>query len=532
MKANWVRLLFVGLLLASSAQAVLTTNSWFLFSGKWEDGTKWSAGVPSLDDAVNTITNDLSSITVTVDTGTVTQHVINSCMTISNLVVGRASVISHTLFLNNANSTPGNIGLTILNRFTINPTGSLLITNSDLRVTFPAGGLFNDGTVRLNTGNIVVTNLTVGQTGVGMLTVSNGTLVARTVRVAELAGSQGTLTIAGGTNSFRSLSAGITGLTGTVWVTGGQLTVSNEFTSLGGSGVGHMILSNGTWRGSVVSIQRGTLTVAGGDHLVTGLRLGGGGGSPDGRVWLLGGSLAVTNTWDFPGPTNTATILGLSGPGRITVSNGTFWAREMYVGTNTGTGGTLTIAGGTNRLTSILRVDAGGTVWITDGQLIVTNATTTIGASGVGQMTVSNGTWRAADVTVGDAAGSRGTLAIAGGSNTLASVLKVGNAAGATGTVWMSGGQLIVTNAQTFVGITGVGQMTVSNGTWRAGEVDVAYDPGAQGTLTVAGGTNIVSFGLEVGIQGGATGAVWVSGGQLIVTNAQTLVLRQSWMQG
>src|ERR1041384_3011234 len=115
------------------AEAALTTNSWFLFSGKWEDGSKWSAGVPAANNAVNTITNDLSSITVTVDGTTVLSNNLNNCMTVSNLVVGRGSVITHTLLFDHAVSTT-NVFMTILNSFTLNATGSLAISNSFLRV--------------------------------------------------------------------------------------------------------------------------------------------------------------------------------------------------------------------------------------------------------------------------------------------------------------------------------------------------------------------------------------------------------------
>src|ERR1044071_5240117 len=157
--------LIATLFLGVCSEAALTTNSWFLFSGKWEDGSKWSAGVPSLANAVNTITNDLSSINVTVDGTTVLSNNLNNCMTVSNLVVGRGSVITFTLFLNNTLGTAGNNVMTILNSFTLNATGSLSISNSVLRVPSTTGGLFDNGAVWLNTGTLACTNLSVGRTG-------------------------------------------------------------------------------------------------------------------------------------------------------------------------------------------------------------------------------------------------------------------------------------------------------------------------------------------------------------------------------
>src|ERR1043166_2797635 len=133
-------------------EAALTSNRWQVGNGKWEDGANWTAGVPSSDDAVNIIASLFPSIT-TIDTATVTQHVINGCMTISNLVVG--GLTTHQLFLNNANNTPGNIGLTILNSFTITSSGSLSVTNSDLKV-LGSSVIYNDGTILLNSGSMII----------------------------------------------------------------------------------------------------------------------------------------------------------------------------------------------------------------------------------------------------------------------------------------------------------------------------------------------------------------------------------------
>jgi hypothetical protein len=526
MKTNWFRISILGLLLAETANAALTTNSWFLFSGKWENGANWSAGIPSSDDAVNTITNDLSSITVTIDTGTVTQHVINSCMTISNLVVGRGSVISHTLFMNNANNTPGNIGLTILNSFTLNATGILSITNSDLRVTAPGGGLFDDGTALLNAGNITVTNLSVGRTGAGTLTVSNGTLIGRNVNVAQLPGSRGTLTIAGGTTTFRNLSVALSGLTGTVWMTGGQLTVSNEPTAIGDPGIGKVTVSNGVWKASIVSHRQGTLTIAGGTHNFFNLGIASGGAGLTATVWMVGGNVATTNPASaFPSFSND-TVVAYSGIGVLTMSNGTFLTRNLCVASNATALGTFTLAGGTNIVTSRLTVGglpgAAGAAWITGGRLAVTNAATIVGQSGVGELTMSNGTFLGRDLYVGTNSGSRGILTIAGGtvSTSFSNSLNVGYAVGATGEVWVTDGLVIASNGVTTVGFLGRGQITLSNGVWHGFQTVVGRSSGSRGTLTIAGGTHFLNGILDVGLFIAATGSVWITGGELVATNS------------
>src|ERR1043166_2752073 len=296
MKSKWLLLLAVALPFADidvdEVEAALTTNSWLLFSGKWEDGAHWSAGVPASSNAVNVISNGLAG-TTTIDTATVTQHVINGCMTISNLFVGTL----RTLFLNNANNTPGNIGLTIINQFSITSGGTLLITNSDLKVIgAPFGAVIhNDGSILLNTGTIIVTqdfgNLDIGYLAEGILTVSNGTLRAGFVQVPNQTAKRGTMNIAGGTNFFRNLIVGF-GQTGTVWLTGGHLTVSGGTNAVGAPSSTRpalMIVSNGTWTaGQVMIRQGGTLTIAGGTNNLTSLHIAQFSSSTS-AVWMTGG---------------------------------------------------------------------------------------------------------------------------------------------------------------------------------------------------------------------------------------------------
>jgi T5SS/PEP-CTERM-associated repeat protein len=505
-------------------EAALTSNRWQVGNGKWEDGANWTAGVPSSDDAVNIIASIFPSIT-TIDTATVTQHVINGCMTISNLVVG--GLTTHQLFLNNANNTPGNIGLTILNSFTITSSGSLSVTNSDLKV-LGSSVIYNDGTILLNSGSMIITQFTglvfVGNTGEGTLTVSNGTLRVGFMEVPRQAiGTRGTLNIAGGTSFFKDLTVGI-GPTGTVWMTGGQLTVSVGTNSFGGPGPrsGEMIVSNGAWSAGLVLFHTGgTLTVAGGTNNLTVLRIGEFSGDT-GTVWVTGGQLSVTNNLDISILGSNRTVVGNSGIGQLTVSNGTFLARELYVGTNTGSQGTFTVAGGTNMLTSTMQIGsrsgATGAVWITDGLLVVTNAGTTVGSNGVGQVTQSNGTWRTLGVVLGLSTGS-GTLTIAGGTNFSNGGLDLGMFVPATGAVWVTGGALLATNSGATVGDNGKGQLTVSNGVFRTQNVVAGSGSAASGTLTFAGGTTdlaAIFLGSNSSI---CTGTVWLTGGELLNPN-------------
>jgi autotransporter-associated beta strand protein len=193
------------------------------------------------------------------------------------------------------------------------------------------------------------------------------------------------------------------------------------------------------------------------------------------------GTLTLTGTNTYTGPT--------------ILSNGT-----LVVSNPLGQG-TLTVAGGTNTLSSAFSVgnNAGttGTVWVTGGRLDAGLQTIILGSSGIGQMTVSNGTVAAPILEIGFNSGSRGTLTVAGGAATPSSFFFAG-LNGATGTVWVTGGQLgPIATMQ--IGRSGNGQLTVSNGSVLA--------------------TTSVSLGVGI-VAGASRGSLTVAGGSLAVTNA------------
>ena len=81
----------------------------------------------------------------------------------------------------------------------------------------------------------------------GTMVVSNGQVNLNDATVGSPANSDGTLTVAGGTVTFESLQIG--GGTGTLWITGGSLQITNNYLYDGtGNGVasGTLIQSNGT----------------------------------------------------------------------------------------------------------------------------------------------------------------------------------------------------------------------------------------------------------------------------------------------
>jgi T5SS/PEP-CTERM-associated repeat protein len=259
-----------------------------------------------------------------------------------------------------------------------------------------------------------------------------------------------------------ALEVGILTSSNTLTIAGGSVTASNAFI-----GVVDNIL--GTASNNVIRVDSGSLFVT--NALGTGslvVSLAGGKAS----LILNGGSVTADSLIATNGVNSVVALNGGSLHVKGTAVD------DGIVTLNTG----VCVANGDVVLGST--AGATGNVWLTDSQLII-NGTTCVGSNGVAQMTVSNGTWLATNVFVGQYSGSQGTLTMAGGNRELSGLLSIGYAAGATGTVWVTGGTLTGSNSETVVGYFGVGSMTVSNATWLASDVFVADTSISQGTLTL-----------------------------------------------
>jgi hypothetical protein len=76
-----------------------------------------------------------------------------------------------------------------------------------------------------------------------------------------------------------------------------------------------------------------------------------------------------------------------------------------------------------------------------------------------------------------------------------------------------------VTNQPVILGDYGVGQMTVSNGTFLGRTMIIGHNQVSQGSLTIFGGVTSVASNLVAGMYSNATGVIQVTGGELNVTN-------------
>jgi hypothetical protein len=249
-----------------------------------------------------------------------------------------------------------------------------------------------------------------------------------------------------------------------------------------------MTVSNATFLGANVFLgglrSVGQLVINNGSVTLSGQLNIGSGEQSSGSVSLDGGQLFVTNG---------ATRIGVGTPSSansLTVSNGLFLARDVYVGAFQSSG-TLSINGGTSILSSNLQIGVGNseaTVSITDGQLLVTNAPIVV--DDAAQCTISGGRLAARTIELGISA--KGTLMVDGGSVTASEGITLGdcNNDSAVGYVWVSAGQLIVTNASGsgFIDIQN-GQLILSNGVVQ---VDKLVMTNSCGQLIHVGGTLIV----------------------------------------
>jgi T5SS/PEP-CTERM-associated repeat protein len=351
---------------------------------------------------------------------------------------------------------------------TISGTGGLAITNTGtLALTGLTSGTARfDLAISASQGELAIgatgTNpLVIGNTGVGSLSVTGGSVKNGLGFLGFAAGSLGTATVSSGTwanagSTPRILYVGYSG-TGVLDVAGGYVTNSNGYVGYEAGSVGTATVSSGTWQ------NRGTLYV--------GARIG-----------------------------------GTSGSGTLTLADGAVISTTAYIGVNTTGFGTVTVTGGTWSNTANLNVGASGTTG--------TGTLTISGSGGTGGSVIVGGTLsKGASGTINLNAG--GTLQIGTGSN--AGVLGtdlVNNGALVfdrlgTGTVAAS--------------ISGTGSVTLANtATLRVTGTSTYSGPTTVnvGTLLVNGALGSTAVAVNTG---GALGGSGVIGGAVEVLAGGTL---------
>ncbi|HEY9509638.1 MAG TPA: hypothetical protein VIV82_07235, partial [Verrucomicrobiae bacterium] len=211
---------------------VAQENRWISSAaGKWEDGAKWSEGIPPNINHNVVIANGafrpvaLGNVLVDATSATLPGN-----MVVSNLRVGSGNLLAFGEDVLNLSNAGLNTPLTVLssalitNHGFVNITGSILTINDGMAIhggnlTLLSGGVLNvkgnnypaydfsiNGTLNLNAGslnfsNFFATGMGIGSSAGGTMTVSGGILrVAGSafVEVGGQPGSTGNLVITGG----------------------------------------------------------------------------------------------------------------------------------------------------------------------------------------------------------------------------------------------------------------------------------------------------------------------------------------------
>ena len=284
------------------------------------------------------------------------------------------------------------------------------------------------------------------------------------------------------------------------------MTISNLTISAPGTDINTLQLTNA---GTVTSL-----------NVLNVLTVGGGG------AVLVSSSRLVNTNGTILG--NSQFFVGDNGIGQLTVSNATVQAVQLYAGVGfAGSQGTITFMAATNSYATLAVGANSGTtgfVWATQSSLASTGSgnLVSVGNFGFGQLTVSNGSMHAMDVSVGRFAGSSGSLlSLVGGTNQIDGALQLAAVANTTTTVTVANGRLIVNAGSIMIGVTGAGQIMLSNTTMLG---DVLYvgggAAGSEGTLTMAGSsTNLQNSFVSIAHGTASGGTVWMSGGLWVVTN-------------
>jgi T5SS/PEP-CTERM-associated repeat protein len=469
----------LGWFIAGNVGFGATTNDWINnLGGLWRDGVNWSSNVPP-DVSFNfTLLTNAGTKTVTIDAATPANN-----LSIQRLTLSAPAGATNTLRLVDLTT---NVPLQLSSTLTVGPRALLSLTNS--AITIGSGGILDvtGGAVISENSEIDCSQTAASKLGdangaVGSLTLSGGRLRVFQIQIGALSGAQGVLQISNGLlNSSSLISLGDKlNSSGTITLAGGQLLVTNDITKVGNLGTGQLNIAGGVARFAFLS-------------------LGDGFGS-SGIMNVTGGQFTVV-----PRTENDLLRVGNFGNGELNIS------------------------AGTNRVMSEFHIaddlGATGLVAVTGGLLIATNQITAIGRYGYGAMTISNGTVQLTNCSVGRHDGGVGTLTIrTNGVLDEIDDLSIGRFFNSIGHVLIDGGSLLLPNENIWVGREGTGDLVVSNGTVKARAIFVgmASDPTNMpfGTLTIAGGTTLVSSNFIVGRGLLSTGSVLVTGGRLVVTN-------------
>jgi len=370
------------LTLSAKAQKAWTSAN----SGSWNDTNNWSGHiVPDITSFVEIFTNN--GVTVTIDALTPAAN-----LTIQSLKIGAPPGATNTVVLSSVGT---NNPVVLQTGLQLMDGAALLITNSGVLLQLTNDHVDIDGSFVLDSGWIDFGDTTVtsrvGRVTSGTFTINSGLVSAGAMTVGGLANSSGVLNLNGGTLNVATLfSVGRNpGTTGSVFVTGGQLSAVGEIQRVGDEDFGQMTVSNATVLLTNLNVGRdplsvGVLTLQNGGYVAISneLAIGRFGGST-GTVVIAGGTVSGSGM---------KVHVGQEGSGQLTVSSGSLLAEDVLIaGDNTnGADGMALMQGGELIASSTFFV---GSASFSTGQVSISGGTITVtNSAGTALLAILNGT--------------------------------------------------------------------------------------------------------------------------------------------
>jgi T5SS/PEP-CTERM-associated repeat protein len=474
--------LLLAVLIAATAQA--QDNSWTnTTSGKWEDSSNWSLGIPPAFSQVIFVTN-AGGETVTIDAATVLSNALNSCMTTSNLTVSSPNSATNTLFLNNAGLTAP---LSVLDTLDVDTNGALVVNGSVVQIsgTLFVGEYGYNGTLTITNGGQVYSDSgNMGEYADG----SNN--VVTVTGSGSVWSNSSSLSIGGGMEDWGAYNSLIIANGGVVYDTGAQVA---------GGGASVLVIGEGSvWN------NNGDLEVGNSDNGGISVIIADGGVVYDnnGIIGEMGdNSVLVTGTGSVWSNRNDISI-NADGNDSLIISNG--GVAYSNGGNVEGYGGDFALVTGTGSVWNVsggLEIDTYNSLVISDGGAVYSAGGLAVGQA---QVTGSGSVWSI-----------NGSLEMDLGSPTIADegVIVAGNVSiGGDGpTINISGGGLYATNGLGTGGLgASIGGLRLNGGTVTADQLDFIGRSSFSFTsgLLTSGGT-VITNGQNFAVGDGTDGAVF-----------------------
>jgi T5SS/PEP-CTERM-associated repeat protein len=520
-----------GSVIFAGTGSAATVNNWTnTGSGLWSTPVNWSSN-QAPDSIFDQIAITNSGIkTVSIGPGTPVAN-----LSIQRLLVSAPAGSTNRLELSDLTT---NQPLQLSSTLTMGLQGVLRIANSAAILNSLSGGIVDvrGGAIHVDSGLLDCGTTTAGKIGNtggnGVLNINGGTVLDYQLQFGAASGSQGILNLSNGVLNSASLLtfAQSVDATGVANIAGGELIATNDITRVANLGTGQMNIIGGSATFAFLSIgenftSSGIVNLSGGQLIMRPrttndwLRVGNLG---NGQLNISGGTAFVpselhladditsTGTVFITGgqliATNDITAIGRHGTGRMNVSNAFVLLTNVSVGRHDGAIGMFELQNNAQVfLADALSIgrfaNSVGHVLVGGGLLSLTSDTIWVGREGNGDMSISNGTVRAASTVVavstvtpdpntGDPVTNTpsGSLVLAGGSLQLSSSFLVGTEFISTGQVAIVGGNLLVTNVSNTATLgVGSGTFTLSQGTVTADKLILTN--GGTGQMIFDGGT-------------------------------------------